>query len=112
MNKESNLEITVHELNKLIKKNYSLLLVDVRENWERATASIGGVHIPLGELSVEKLDYISKDIKFDMLVFYCHHGVRSLHVVNHFLTYGDNIKSLAGGIDKWSQLIDPEIPTY
>ena len=42
------------------------------------------------------------------LIVFCHHGVRSLNVVNWLREQGvDACQSMAGGIDLWSLEIDP-----
>ena len=47
------------------------------------------------------------------LIVYCHHGVRSLNVVNWLREQGvSGCQSMAGGIDRWSLQIDPSIPRY
>ena len=47
------------------------------------------------------------------VVVYCHHGIRSRSgaaLLEH-LGFRD-VRSLAGGIDAWSLLIDPKVPRY
>jgi adenylyltransferase/sulfurtransferase len=47
------------------------------------------------------------------IVVYCHHGVRSLNVVNWLRQQGiPNVQSMEGGIDAWSVLIDPAVARY
>ena len=47
------------------------------------------------------------------LVFHCHKGGRSQAAAEHFADLGfTNVFNLAGGIDAWSQEIDPEVPRY
>jgi rhodanese-related sulfurtransferase len=46
-------------------------------------------------------------------VCYCHHGVRSLHAALILGAAGfKDAVSLRGGIEAWSELIDPAIPRY
>jgi len=48
-----------------------------------------------------------------MLVVFCHHGVRSLQVVNWLRQQGvENCQSMSGGIDLWSLNVDPQVPRY
>ena len=48
-----------------------------------------------------------------LLVVYCHHGVRSLGVVAALREAGfESVRSMAGGIDRWSREVDPSIATY
>jgi len=47
------------------------------------------------------------------IVVICHHGMRSLQVVNWLREQGINhCASMAGGIDRWSREIDPSVPRY
>jgi adenylyltransferase/sulfurtransferase len=47
------------------------------------------------------------------MVIYCHHGMRSLHATRWLRQHGrQNVFSLAGGIQRWSDEIDPQVPTY
>jgi monothiol glutaredoxin len=48
-----------------------------------------------------------------MLVFHCHHGGRSQRAAEHFAALGfTNVWNVAGGIDAWSQEVDPSVPRY
>lgn len=86
------------------------LLLDVREDWERRTASIpGSQHIPLAQVPsrVEELP-TDRDI-----VVYCHHGARSSSAVQWLHDNGrPRATNLAGGIDAWSVQIDDSVPRY
>ncbi len=47
------------------------------------------------------------------IVVFCHHGVRSLQVVEWLRRQGvENCQSMSGGIDLWSVRIDPGVPRY
>ena len=47
------------------------------------------------------------------IVVHCHHGGRSLRVVNWLRQQGyAHAINMAGGIDQWSQVIDPSVPRY
>jgi rhodanese-related sulfurtransferase len=86
------------------------LLLDVREHDELAVAAIAGaVHIPMGELG-GRLQELPKDK--DIIVV-CHTGSRSLMVSVQLKRRGyDRVFNLAGGIDLWSQTVDPNVPRY
>jgi rhodanese-related sulfurtransferase len=46
-------------------------------------------------------------------VIYCHGGVRSMMVATFLEQNGiANVASLAGGIDAWSDAVDPSVPRY
>lgn len=90
------------------------LLLDVREPWEAALARIdlpglAQCLMPMGQVGQrwEELDPAQP------IVCYCHHGVRSLQVVAFLQRQGfDSVYNLAGGIDAWSQDVDPSVPRY
>jgi rhodanese-related sulfurtransferase len=49
----------------------------------------------------------------DPVVVYCHHGMRSLDVTVWLRAQGvENVRSLAGGIDRWSLEMDQKVPRY
>jgi rhodanese-related sulfurtransferase len=87
------------------------LLLDVREPWEIATASLpGAVAIPMNEIPARAHTELDPD---QPIIVLCHHGARSLSVTMWLRNQGfDHVQSLAGGIDEWSRTIDPTIPRY
>jgi len=102
-------EISVTELRKKLDRGESLFLLDVREPQEYRIANLGGHLIPLNDLPrrVHELDS-SRDI-----VVYCHSGVRSGQAVQFLKQLGfRKIKNLSGGIDRWADEIDPDMPRY
>ena len=87
----------------------ALTLLDVREDWEMAVASVPGVvHIPMSEVParLSELDR-SKEV-----VVLCRSGRRSLEVAKFLQQNGFQSVNLAGGILAWSRDVDPSIPTY
>jgi rhodanese-related sulfurtransferase len=95
------------------KAGRPLLLVDVREDWERAIARLpGDVHVPLAELPARAAAIAPPP--GTELVIYCHAGVRSWHAaafLEQALGWRD-VASLSGGIDAWSWVVDPSVPRY
>jgi monothiol glutaredoxin len=86
-----------------------LLLVDVRTEAERATASIEGSRL----LDQEYVDYLLGLERDTTIVFHCHHGFRSQSAAEYYLRAGfQNLYNLSGGIDAWSMLVDPSVPRY
>lgn len=90
------------------------LLLDVREPWEIALASLrlDGLEtraIPMGEL-VGRLGELDPARP---VVCLCHHGARSRQVA-HFLDGQGfaSVYNLSGGIDAWSTAVDPAVPRY
>lgn len=45
-------------------------------------------------------------------VVYCHHGMRSLRAAAWLRSKGRTAWSMSGGIEEWSQTIDPSVPRY
>ncbi len=106
------IEIDVRETNRLIQSGEDFLLVDVRQPDEYELASIpAAVLIPLGELQSrlpELAPYRDKRI-----VVHCHHGGRSMRAVMGLRQLGyAGAQNMAGGIDQWSEQIDPQVPRY
>ena len=122
-------QIDVQTLQEWLKCSRPPLLLDVREAWEVALARINPVpsagatpgaspgapalknwlHLPMSEVSnrYETLD------RSQPIVCYCHHGMRSLQVVAFLMHQGfDSVYNLVGGIDAWSQMINPSVPRY
>ena len=89
-----------------------IYLVDVRQPWEHELVRLADdVLVPLDQL-VERHDEIAPP-EGALVVTYCHHGVRSINAAAMLEHIGHaRVASLAGGIDAWSQLIDPSLPRY
>ena len=88
----------------------SVVLLDVREPFERQLATIDpSLHIPMGDIP-SRLDEIPKDRE---VVVYCHSGGRSMLVAGFLAENGfSRVANLAGGIDAWSVRVDPKVPRY
>ena len=108
-NSVHDINITPQELQDLMTSKTNFTLLDVRTHQEIEIVSLGGVHIPLNELPnrINELDQESH------IVIYCHHGVRSLAAVGILQSNGFNqVQHLSGGIDAWSNIIDPSLRRY
>jgi rhodanese-related sulfurtransferase len=102
-------EITPQELQQRLQRNERVLLVDVREHWEREVASIGGRHIPMADIPTSLWE-LDPEVH---IVVYCHHGIRSLTVTDWLRKQGyEKVQSMSGGIDRWSLQIDRKVPRY
>ena len=104
-------EISVRELKRKRDAGESFLLLDVREPDEYETARIEGAKlIPLGELPKRLEEIGDRDGE---IVIHCHAGTRSAFAVQLLQKAGfQNAFNLAGGIDAWSEEIDPAVPRY
>ena len=93
--------ISVEELKEEIINNEELLLIDVRESFERTQYHIGGIHIPMNSI-FENINLIPKD---KSVVIYCQKGIRSQIVIQRLMQrFGyDNLVNLSGGMDAWKK---------
>ena len=107
------LEITPREVKQRLDAGEKLALIDVREPFEFQQTRIAGAElIPMRSVPAElsRLEAKSDD---GALIVFCHHGVRSLNVVNWLREQGvSECQSMAGGIDRWSLEIDPSVARY
>jgi monothiol glutaredoxin len=102
-------QITVQQLKSMLNSGKPLELWDVRTTGERRIASIGGAR----HLDQEGATYIEGLDRATLLVFHCHHGIRSQAAAQHFLAKGfTNVCNVVGGIEAWSSLVDPSVPHY
>ena len=98
------------ELKGMMDANQPLCLLDVREDWELALASIpGAVHIPLAQIPgrLKELDAQSA------IIVLCKVGGRSQMAAEFLVANGfGRVSNLRGGILGWSRDVDPTIPLY
>jgi monothiol glutaredoxin len=95
-------------LKALIDQKKPFQFFDVRTPAEQERASLGARL--LDESALQDIDALERDVP---LVFHCHHGGRSQAAAERFVQAGfREVYNLAGGIDAWSQQIDPSIPRY
>ena len=104
------IEIDVEELDARLKSGEAVQVVDVREPWELDIARLAGtIDIPMSTLP-KGLCNIDQE---KPLAVICHHGGRSLQVARWLRQQGyARAQSVRGGLDVWSQAIDPNIPRY
>jgi len=102
--------MSVHELKRKMDGREPFELIDVREPFEYEIARIDGAKlIPLREIG-ERLDEIQRE---QPIVVHCHSGQRSAQAVRLLQQRGfNNVCNLEGGIDAWSDHIDPSVPKY
>ena len=102
--------IAVHELKRKMDAREAFELIDVREPFEYEIARIDGAKlIPLGEIA-ERTDELQRE---QPIVVHCHSGMRSAEAVRLLQQRGfSNVYNLEGGIDAWSDQIDPSVPKY
>lgn len=91
-------------------KNSEPLLVDVREPWEFEICNLpGSVNFPMGQIE-QHLETIRAAQECVMI---CHHGVRSLRVIEYLQQQDiQHLINLEGGVDTWAREVDINMPLY
>lgn len=91
-------------------ENKDLIVLDVRENWERTHGTLPNA-IALTE-DVLETDFQKWSRNHPVLV-YCHFGIRSGDAAIFLMNEGfKDVRVLRGGIDAWSQQVDSTVPRY
>ena len=105
-----NKEINAPEAVILRDNNKEAVLLDVREHSELTICRIeGALHIPMDEVP-ERHEALPRDAP---LIVFCHHGMRSLNVVQCLEATGfNNVLNMAGGIHAWAAEVDPGMKQY
>ena len=87
-------------------------LIDCRERDELEICQIAGNEwFPLSTLG-DTLESLISDTERGIVV-YCHHGMRSGRAAMLLRSRGvENAFSMAGGIEAWTDLIDPSMARY
>lgn len=106
------LEVDVHAVKQMLDAKTPFLLIDCREAGEVATCKIdGSIHIPMQQIPARIAEI--EPHKGTPIVVHCHHGGRSMRVTQWLRQQGfQSAQNMAGGIDDWSQRIDPAVPRY
>lgn len=107
------LEMTPQQVLAKREAGEKLCLIDCREQGEWDLCRIEGANLMPMNSVPGRLQELEGKADEETLVVYCHHGVRSLNVVNWLRAQGvSNCVSMAGGIDRWSLEIDPTVGRY
>ena len=103
-------ELSANELKDLMSTMKDLVLIDVREDWEVKVANIdNSLHIPISDIQHRMDDFEANQ----PLAFICHHGIRSRTVALYLEQKGvTNLYNLTGGLEKWSDDVDPNMEKY
>jgi adenylyltransferase/sulfurtransferase len=102
--------LTPIEIRDALASRSDVLLVDVREPGEYAVAHIDGATlIPLRTVPQE-LAQLPRDRE---IILHCHHGMRSEMAGNFLVAQGyPRVSHMVGGIDRWSDEVDPTVAKY
>lgn len=105
---DAQMQLSPTEADALVKAGKASL-VDVRTREEYDAVHIAGSTFFTQEL-MHELGGWDRD---KLIIFVCHHGIRSMDAAAYFAGHGlQNVRNLSGGIDAWSCEVDPELPRY
>lgn len=109
---DGGLEVGVAEVAEALAAGQRFRLIDCREEDEHAICRLQGAELmPLGNLVASGFKSLT-DVK-EVVVVYCHHGMRSGRAVELLRARGCPLAfSMAGGIDLWSLAVDPGVARY
>jgi adenylyltransferase/sulfurtransferase len=112
MNSSPSLEIDCRAVQQKLNAGEDFLLLDCREADEYAVAKITAAKlIPMSEIT-NRLGELEL-YRQQPIVVLCHVGGRSLRVARWLREQGFlQAQSMAGGIEQWSEEIDPTVPRY
>ena len=107
---DERMQINPTELAVALREDPTARLLDVRTREEFDAVHVEGATFFTQELMQQIL--ASPD-KSTLLAIMDHHGTRSMDAAAYFVGHGfENAKSVRGGIDAWSQEVDPNLPRY
>ena len=103
-------KITPQQLNEKLEQGEKLLLLDVREDYEREISKLNNdFHIPMAELQSR----FSEVDASQTVVVYCRSGGRSMAAAGFLVENGfSDVFNLEGGINGWAQSVDSNMATY
>ena len=106
--------ISVKELSALLDDGGELVLIDVRNSSEADVAVIPRSQlIPLAQIeNGERIDEIRRLAGQRPIYVHCKLGGRSARAVELLSQQGIDTTNVAGGIDAWSQQVDPGVARY
>ena len=105
-------EISATELKEAMDASRDMVLVDVREYFEKTISDlpeVGQLRIPMSEIP-QRIHQIPRDCR---VVMYCRSGARSGSVAQYLRSHGwEDVVNLRGGVLAWREEVDPSIAAY
>ena len=104
-------EVTVQDMKKALDHpELGIRVIDVRETHEYQIAHVEGVQLlPLSQLAQRFRELDPKQPTY----IHCKMGGRSMQALQFLRQQGfENLKNVMGGINAWSNEIDPTVPKY
>lgn len=107
------MEISPTQLKERLDRGEELLLLDIRNGYERDLANLehDNLHIPQDQL-MARVEELSPYAERDVIV-YCRTGIRSQGCVQFLKSKGfKKVFNLTGGLHAWSDDVDPAVMKY
>jgi sulfur-carrier protein adenylyltransferase/sulfurtransferase len=103
-------EVSAAELKKIMESGRHITLLDVREPHEWEINRIESARLtPLSQFE----QFIPELNPDEEIYLYCYKGKRSMTALKQLQEKGfKRLHSLAGGIDRWAQDVEPSMPRY
>ena len=106
---DKKIQVAATDAAKLIMDDKKTKLLDVRDQDEYRLAHIEGAML----VTQENLEEVMSWPKDTPILVHCHHGIRSMDAASYLIGHGfTNVRSIQGGIEAWSNEVDPSIPHY
>lgn len=101
--------MTVEELAQWRGEGRPHVLVDVRSHEEWDLARLEGSFL----LERQGAEWLRNMDRSTVLVFLCHHGIRSWAAALRYRAMGfTTVYNVRGGLDSWSRRVDSTLPRY
>ena len=98
------------DLAERLKQDKSIRLLDVRSREEFEAVHMEGA-VLMSQPVMQEI--MGEGTNSRPLVIIDHQGAQGLDAAAYFLGHGlRNVRCLRGGIDAWSQQVDPQLPRY
>lgn len=110
--------ITVQQFAAKVASGDVLILMDIREEHELASANLGGtaVFVPLSQIAKRYEEAMPEELREDKnqeIIVMCHHGIRSAQVTAWLADSGySNVWNLDGGIEAYATEVDTAVGRY
>src|SRR5882762_6980377 len=107
---DEQMQISARELFKALQEDKTIKMLDIRTREEWEAVRIEGA-VRMSQETMQEI--LGKWPREKLTVIYDHTGKQSLDAAAYFQGHGfKNVRCLRGGIDAWSQEIDPKLPRY
>ncbi|MBI1371999.1 MAG: molybdopterin-synthase adenylyltransferase MoeB [Phycisphaera sp.] len=102
-------DVMPREVKDLLDAKAPVFVLDVRQEHEYEICNIGGTLIPLDQLP-KRVGEIDKDAD---IIVHCKMGGRSAKAVSFLRDQGyEKVRNMWGGMNAWSEQVDPSVPKY